>query len=86
MPMFLSQTAIAWNSDLLSTPPASYDELVAWTQKHPQALAITASRTACPASALWWAGSTPTGTDAQRLSAGPYDKSVEKAGSRPMRS
>lgn len=29
MPMFLSQTAIAWNSDLVTTPPASYDELVA---------------------------------------------------------
>jgi spermidine/putrescine-binding protein len=78
MPMFLSQTAIAWNSDLVSTPPASYDELVAWTQKHPQALAITASRTACPASALWWAGSTPTGPTPSVSPPGPMIKASKR--------
>lgn len=86
MPMFLSQTAIARNSDLVTTPPASYDELVARTQKHPQALAITASRTACPASALWWAGSTPTGPTPSVSPPGPMIKASKKAGSRPMRS
>lgn len=35
MPMFLSQTAIAWNSDLVTTPPASYDELVALDAETP---------------------------------------------------
>lgn len=49
MPMFLSQTAIAYNSDLINTPPKSYDELVQWSEKIPKPLAITASKTACRA-------------------------------------
>lgn len=35
MPMFHSQTAIAYNSDLVSNPPASYDELIDWTEENP---------------------------------------------------
>ncbi len=37
MPMFHSQTAIAYNSALVKNPPKSYDELVTWTQKNPKA-------------------------------------------------
>jgi ABC-type uncharacterized transport system YnjBCD substrate-binding protein len=35
MPMFHSQTAIAYNPDLVSDPPASYEELVTWVEEHP---------------------------------------------------
>ncbi|TPE10010.1 ABC transporter substrate-binding protein [Klebsiella variicola] len=78
MPMFLSQTAIAWNSDLLSTPPASYDELVAWTQKHPQAFGYNGIKNGMSGVSFVVGWIYAYGTDAQRLSAGPYDKSVEK--------
>jgi putative spermidine/putrescine transport system substrate-binding protein len=36
IPMFHSQTAIAYNPALVSDPPKSYDELVAWTKANPK--------------------------------------------------
>lgn len=35
MPMFLSQTALAYNPKYVTDPPKTYDELVAWVKKHP---------------------------------------------------
>lgn len=35
MPMFHSQTAIAYNPDLVTDPPTSYEELVAWVEENP---------------------------------------------------
>jgi len=35
MPMFHSQIAIAYNPKYVTTPPASYDELVEWVKKNP---------------------------------------------------
>jgi putative spermidine/putrescine transport system substrate-binding protein len=35
MPMFHSQTAIAYNPAVVTDPPQSYDELVTWVQEHP---------------------------------------------------
>jgi ABC-type uncharacterized transport system YnjBCD substrate-binding protein len=36
MPMFNSQTAIAYNPDLVPNPPKSYAELVEWAKAHPK--------------------------------------------------
>ena len=36
MPMFESQTALAYNPDLVKNPPASYDELRAYVAKNPK--------------------------------------------------
>lgn len=36
MPMFHSQTAIAYNPDLVSDPPSSYEELKEWVKANPQ--------------------------------------------------
>ncbi|HUX21137.1 MAG TPA: extracellular solute-binding protein [Spirochaetia bacterium] len=35
MPMFQSQTALAYNPKYVTDPPKSYEELVAWVKKHP---------------------------------------------------
>ena len=35
MPMFHSQTALAYNPAHVKNPPKSYEELVAWVEKHP---------------------------------------------------
>ena len=35
MPMFHSQTAIAYNPDMVDDPPGSYEELKAWVAAHP---------------------------------------------------
>lgn len=36
MPMFNSQTAIAYNPALLPNPPRSYQEIAAWAKEHPK--------------------------------------------------
>lgn len=36
MPMFNSQTALAYNPTLVPTPPKSYDELVVWAKQNPK--------------------------------------------------
>jgi putative spermidine/putrescine transport system substrate-binding protein len=36
MPMFSSQTAIAYNPALIPTPPKSYEELAAWARENPK--------------------------------------------------
>ncbi len=35
MPMFHSQTALAYNPEVVTDPPTSYEELVAWVKEHP---------------------------------------------------
>jgi len=78
MPMFLSQTAIAWNSDAIKTPPASYDELVTWVQKNPQAFGYNGIKNGMSGVSFVVGWIYAYGKDAKRLSALPYDKSVEK--------
>jgi putative spermidine/putrescine transport system substrate-binding protein len=36
MPMFHSQTALAYNPEYVKNPPKSYEELEAWVKKHPK--------------------------------------------------
>lgn len=78
MPMFLSQTAIAWNSDLMKTPPASYDELVKWTEQNPKAFGYNGIKNGMSGVSFVVGWMYAYGTDAERLSALPYDKGVEK--------
>lgn len=78
MPMFLSQTAIAWNSEAIKTPPASYDELVSWAQKNPQAFGYNGIKNGMSGVSFVVGWIYAYGTDAGRLSALPYDKGVEK--------
>ncbi|WP_434668569.1 extracellular solute-binding protein [Klebsiella sp. B345] len=78
MPMFLSQTAIAWNSEAIKTPPASYDELVSWAQKNPQAFGYNGIKNGMSGVSFVVGWMYAYGTDAGRLSALPYDKGVEK--------
>ncbi|XXD10099.1 extracellular solute-binding protein [Klebsiella sp. R445] len=78
MPMFLSQTAIAWNSEAIKTPPASYDELVSWAQKNPQAFGYNGIKNGMSGVSFVVGWMYAYGTDARRLSALPYDKGVEK--------
>lgn len=79
MPMFLSQTALAYNSELVKTPPASYDELVQWAQKNPKAFGYNGIKNGMSGVSFVVGWIYAYGTDAARLSAQPYDKSVEKS-------
>ncbi|HKS34175.1 MAG TPA: extracellular solute-binding protein [Enterobacteriaceae bacterium] len=78
MPMFLSQTAIAWNSDLMKTPPTSYDELVKWAEKNPKGFGYNGIKNGMSGVSFVVGWMYAYGTDAERLSALPYDKGVEK--------
>lgn len=76
MPMFLSQTAIAYDPDRVANPPRSYDELVTWVQQNPRRFGYNgiqggASGIAFTAGWLYWY----TG-DYDVLANGPFSQSV----------
>ncbi|WP_323018362.1 hypothetical protein [Castellaniella sp.] len=62
MPMFNSQTALAYNPTLVPNPPRSYQELAQWAEKTPSNSDTTASKVAHQASASSWDGFTPLRT------------------------
>ena len=79
MPMFHSQTAIAYNSDFITNPPKSYDELVQWTQKHPKSFGYNGIKNGMSGVSFVTGWIYAYGTDAEKLSSMPYDKSVESS-------
>jgi hypothetical protein len=60
IPMFQSQTALAYNADLLKNPPDNFAELRRGRRRTRSSSATTASRAACPAWLSSPAGSTPS--------------------------
>lgn len=77
MPMFHSQTAIAYNSDFVKHPPKSYDELVTWTQKHPKSFGYNGIKNGMSGVSFVTGWIYAYGTDAHTLSSKSYDKNVE---------
>ena len=59
MPMFNSQTAIAYNAAMVKEPPATYAELAQWVKANPKKFGYNGIKAACPALASSSAGSTP---------------------------
>lgn len=77
IPMFHSQTAIAYNPDKVPTPPNSYAELIEWIKKNPNRFGYNGvkggmSGVAFTGGHLYW----KTGKYEQ-LTKGPYDKAIE---------
>ncbi|MGO2510516.1 ABC transporter substrate-binding protein [Marinomonas polaris] len=79
MPMFHSQTAIAYNSDFVENPPKSYDELVKWTQQHPKSFGYNGIKNGMSGVSFVTGWIYAYGTEANKLSSMPYDKSVESS-------
>lgn len=77
MPMFHSQTAIAYNPDLVSDPPSSYEELKAWTKAHPKAFGYNGIKNGMSGVSfvVGWVYA-HTG-QADKLMNGPYDPSLK---------
>jgi len=78
IPMFQSQTALAYNPKYLPKPPKTFEELVAWTKSNPQKFGYNglkngASGVSFVASWLYWK------TNNYKILAqeGPYDKKYE---------
>jgi ABC-type uncharacterized transport system YnjBCD substrate-binding protein len=76
MPMFHSQTAIAYNSDLVQTPPSSYSELVEWAKEHPQQFGYNGIKGGMSGVAFVTGWVYAFGGDADKLISGPYDAAV----------
>jgi ABC-type uncharacterized transport system YnjBCD substrate-binding protein len=77
IPMFQSQTAIAWNPALVKAPPKSYDELAAWAKANPRKFGYNGIKGGMSGVAFvvgWVYANTP---DSERLMKGPYDPSTK---------
>ncbi|HTZ77246.1 MAG TPA: extracellular solute-binding protein [Stellaceae bacterium] len=77
IPMFNSQTAIAYNSDMVKNPPASYDELVKWVDANPNKFGYNGIKGGMSGVSFvvgWVYANAP---DAEKLMKGPYDPATK---------
>jgi putative spermidine/putrescine transport system substrate-binding protein len=78
MPMFHSQTAIAYNADLVGSPPQTYEELVAWAKENPGAFGYNGIKNGMSGVSFvvgWMYAKTG---QADQLQNGPYDAALEQ--------
>lgn len=77
MPMFHSQTAIAYNPALVPNPPKSYEELDAWARKNPKAFGYNGIKGGMSGVSfvVGWVYAFAPG--ANQLMTGPFDAKVE---------
>ena len=79
MPMFHSQTALAYNPDVVKNLPSSYDELRSWVKKYPKAFGYNGIKNGMSGVAFtagWiyaYAGNT------QQIIDGPYDPKLKNS-------
>jgi ABC-type uncharacterized transport system YnjBCD substrate-binding protein len=79
MPMFHSQVVLAYNPEMVKTPPSSFDELVAWIKANPRKFGYNGvkggmSGVAFTTAWVYW----KTG-QYDRYAKGPYDKGAQSA-------
>jgi ABC-type uncharacterized transport system YnjBCD substrate-binding protein len=79
IPMFQSQTAIAWNPALVKAPPKSYDELVAWAKANPKKFGYNGIKGGMSGVAFVVGWVYAYGQDPNKLMKGPYDASTKAA-------
>lgn len=79
MPMFHSQTAIAYNADMVKTPPASYSELVEWVKKNPKQFGYNGIKGGMSGVAFVTGWIYAFGGNTDRLLKGPYDETSKAA-------
>jgi len=73
MPMFHSQTAIAYNADLVKDVPNSYAELAEWVKKNPKKFGYNGIKGGMSGVAFVTGWVYAFGGDAGKLMLGPYD-------------
>ena len=78
IPMFSSQTAIAYNADMVKTPPATYAELEKWVDSNPNKFGYNGIKGGMSGVSfvVGWIYANG-GIDMDRLMKGPYDKAIE---------
>lgn len=75
MPMFESQTALAYNPALIKEPPGSYDELRAFVAKNPKAFGYNGLKGGMSGVAFVVGWMYAYGGNAETIQQGPYDAS-----------
>ncbi|KRQ12691.1 extracellular solute-binding protein [Bradyrhizobium manausense] len=73
IPMFQSQTALAYNADMVKTPPATFAELADWAKKNPKQFGYNGIKGGMSGVAFVAGWVYAFGGDADRLMKGPYD-------------
>jgi ABC-type uncharacterized transport system YnjBCD substrate-binding protein len=79
MPMFHSQTAIAYNADMVKDVPNTYPELAAWAKKNPKQFGYNGIKGGMSGVAFVAGWVYAFGQDSDKLMKGPYDAAT-KAG------
>lgn len=79
MPMFNSQTALAYNPALVPTPPKSYEELAAWAKENPKQFGYNGIKGGASGVSfvMGWIYAFGDG-DADKLMNGPFDEADVK--------
>jgi putative spermidine/putrescine transport system substrate-binding protein len=77
MPMFHSQTALAYNPDLIKNPPNSYAELRDWVKKNPKQFGYNGIKGGMSGVAFVTGWVSAFGGDAMKLEKGPYDAATK---------
>jgi len=77
IPMFQSQTALAYNADMVKTPPASFAELADWAKKNPKQFGYNGIKGGMSGVAFVAGWVYAFGGDADRLIKGPYDAATK---------
>jgi ABC-type uncharacterized transport system YnjBCD substrate-binding protein len=77
MPMFHSQTAIAYNADLVPEPPGSYEELQAWAAENPGQFGYNGIKNGMSGVAFVVGWVYAHAGQADQLINGPYDEAAE---------
>jgi ABC-type uncharacterized transport system YnjBCD substrate-binding protein len=77
MPMFHSQTAIAYNADLVRNPPSSYPELVEWVKKNPKQFGYNGIKGGMSGVAFVSGWVYAFGGNTDKLLKGPYDAATK---------
>jgi len=78
MPMFNSQTALAYNPALVPNPPKSYDEIVEFAKKNPKQFGYNGIKGGASGVSFVMGWIYAYGGDAQKLMNGPFDESETK--------
>jgi ABC-type uncharacterized transport system YnjBCD substrate-binding protein len=77
IPMFQSQTAIAYNPAVVKSPPKTYDELVAWTRQNPKKFGYNGIKGGMSGVAFVAGWMYAYGGNAEKLMGGPYDPNTK---------
>lgn len=79
IPMFQSQTAIAYNPDLVKDVPNSYPELVEWVKKNPKKFGYNGIKGGMSGVAFVTGWVYAFGDNSDKLMKGPYDAATKAA-------